>query len=223
MSPSGPPRAVLWDMDGTLVDSAEYHWLTWRDAFAAEGHPLTHAEFASFFGQRNDTIVRRYLGEGVSPADVRRIGDAKEAAYRAMVRERGIAPLPGVRAWLERLHADGWKQAVASSAPPANIETLVEVLHLGAVFQALASGEEVPHGKPAPDVFLHAASRLGVPPTRCIVVEDAPAGVEAGRRGGMRTIGITTLHPELEADIVVTSLEDLPDGAFERLLLDREP
>jgi beta-phosphoglucomutase len=107
---------------------------------------------------------------------------------------------------------------VASSAPPANIETLVEVLDLGGVFQALASGEEVPHGKPAPDVFLHAAAKLGVEPSRSIVVEDAPAGVEAGRRGGMKTIGIASLHPGLVADVVVTSLEDLPEDAFDRLL-----
>jgi beta-phosphoglucomutase len=205
-------------MDGTLIDSAEYHWLTWRDALAAEGYPLTHDEFASFFGQRNDTIVRRFLGADVASDAVVRIGGDKEAAYRRMVRDRGIAPLPGVRAWLERLHRDGWKQAVASSAPPANIETLVEVLELRDVFQALASGEEVPHGKPAPDVFLHAAARLGVPPARCVVVEDAPAGVEAGRRGGMKTIGIATLHSELDADIVVRSLEDLPPDAFDRLL-----
>jgi beta-phosphoglucomutase len=205
-------------MDGTLIDSAEYHWLTWRDALAAEGYSLTHDEFASFFGQRNDTIVRRFLGDRVSAGDVARIGAEKEAAYRSLVRVRGIVPLPGVRRWLERLHEAGWKQAVASSAPPANIETLVEVLDLGPLFEAFASGEEVPHGKPAPDVFLHAAARLGVPPSRSIVVEDAPAGVEAGRRGGMRTIGIASLHADLAADIVVKSLEDLPDDAFDRLL-----
>jgi beta-phosphoglucomutase len=211
-------RAVLWDMDGTLIDSAEYHWLTWRDALLAEGYSLTHDEFASFFGQRNDTIVRRFLGDALSADDVTRIGAEKEAAYRNLVRARGVVPLPGVRAWLDRLHREGWKQAVASSAPPENIETLVEVLDLSAVFEAYASGEEVPHGKPAPDVFLHAAARLGVPPSRCIVVEDAPAGVEAGRRGGMRTIGIASLHPELQADIVVRSLEELADDAFDRLL-----
>jgi beta-phosphoglucomutase len=205
-------------MDGTLIDSGEYHWLTWRDALAAEGYSLTHDEFASFFGQRNDAIVRRFLGDSVSPEHAVRIGVEKEVAYRNLVRARGVSPLPGVRRWLERLHADGWKQAVASSAPPDNIETLVEVLDLGAVFQAFASGEEVPNGKPAPDVFLHAAAKLGVPPSRCIVVEDAPAGVEAGRRAGMRTIGLASLHATLDADLVVTSLEDLPDEAFDRLL-----
>jgi len=218
MALSQSPRAVLWDMDGTLIDSAEYHWLTWRDALAAEGYALTHAEFASFFGQRNDTILRRFLGDRATPEHIVRVGGVKEAAYREMVRARGIEPLPGVRRWLERLHRAGWKQAVASSAPPANIETLVDVLGVRELFGALASGEEVPHGKPAPDVFLHAAAKLGVPASRCIVVEDAPAGVEAGRRGGMRTIGIASLHPELDADVVVASLDDLPDDGFDRLL-----
>jgi beta-phosphoglucomutase len=216
--PEPSVRAVLWDMDGTLIDSAEYHWLTWREALAREGRPLTHDEFASFFGQRNDAIVRRFLGDAVSAAKIARIGGDKEAAYRQMVRVRGIEPLPGVRAWLERLHAAGWRQAVASSAPPANIETIVEVLGLANLLQAWASGEEVRHGEPQPDVFLLAAERLAVVPSRCVVVEDAPAGVEAGRRGGMRTVGIATLHPVLKADVVVTSLEDLPPDAFDRLV-----
>ena len=74
------PRAVLWDMDGTLIDSAEYHWLTWRDTLAREGHALTDAQFASWFGQRNDAILRRYFGEGITPVEISRLGEAKEAA-----------------------------------------------------------------------------------------------------------------------------------------------
>jgi beta-phosphoglucomutase len=212
------PYAALWDMDGTLIDSAEYHWLTWRETLAAEGHALTHEEFASWFGQRNDAILSRCLGTGVSPDRVARIGEQKEAAYRQMVRERGIEPLPGVRRWLERLHARGWRQAVASSAPPANIEVILDVLGLRDRFQAYVSAEEVAHGKPAPDVFLKAAERLDVPPSRCVVVEDAPAGVEAGRRGGMRTIGIASMNRALDADVVTASMADLPDEAFEALV-----
>ena len=212
------PRAVLWDMDGTLIDSAEYHWTTWCDALALEGYVLSHEEFASFFGQRNDTILRRFLGDAISVDDIARIGGNKEAAYRQLVRARGIEPLPGVRQWLGRLHDDGWRQAVASSAPPANIEVIIEVLGFGELLQAWASGEEVQHGKPAPDVFLLAAERLGAAPSRCVAVEDAPAGVEAGRRGGMRTVGITSMNRQLDADVVVTSLTDLPDDAFERLI-----
>jgi beta-phosphoglucomutase len=205
-------------MDGTLIDSAEYHWTTWCDALALEGYVLSHEEFASFFGQRNDTILRRFLGDAISVDDIARIGGNKEAAYRQLVRARGIEPLPGVRQWLGRLHDDGWRQAVASSAPPANIEVIIEVLGFGELLQAWASGEEVQHGKPAPDVFLLAAERLGAAPSRCVAVEDAPAGVEAGRRGGMRTVGITSMNRQLDADVVVTSLTDLPDDAFERLI-----
>jgi len=214
------PRAVLWDMDGTLIDSAEYHWLTWRDTLAELGHTLTHEQFASWFGQRNDAILRRYFGDGIAAGEVTRLGDAKEAAYREMVRERGIEPLPGVRRWLLRLQETGWRQAVASSAPPANIEVILDVLGLRDCFDAWVSAEEVAHGKPAPDVFLRAAEKLDVAPARSVVVEDAPAGVEAGHRGGMRTIGLTSMARALDADIVVACLDELPDDAFDRLIAD---
>ena len=150
--------------------------------------------------------------------EVKRVGDLKEARYRALVRKDGIELLPGVRMWLERLHEAGWRQAVASSAPPANIDVLIEVLGLGDILQAAVSAEEVPHGKPAPDVFLRAAAKLGVDPHRSVVVEDAAVGVEAGRRGGMRTIAITGPHGPLEADVVVASMTDLPPDVFDRLV-----
>jgi beta-phosphoglucomutase len=205
-------------MDGTLIDSAEYHWITWRDTLAREGHTLTREQFASWFGQRNDAILQRYLGDGTAAGEIDRIGSAKEEAYRRLIRERGIEPLPGVRAWLRRLCEEGWRQAVASSAPPANIQVILDVLAVGDCFQALVSAEEVPHGKPAPDVFLLAAERLGVPPSRCVVVEDAPAGVEAGRRAGMRTIGIASMGRALDADLVVPSLDRLAAQTFDDLV-----
>ena len=125
------------------------------------GHALTDEQFASWFGQRNDAILRRYFGDAITPAEIARIGEGKEAAYRVMVREHGIEPLPGVRRWLARLHDAGWRQAVASSAPPANIEVILDVLGLEDCFDAWVSAEEVAHGKPAPDVFLRAAEKAG--------------------------------------------------------------
>jgi beta-phosphoglucomutase family hydrolase len=221
MTSNGAPRAVLWDMDGTLLDSAEYHWLAWRATLAGEGYPLRHEQFIATFGQRNDTILRDWLGADLALADVERIGGAKEAHYRDLVRERGVVLLPGVGAWLERLRAGGWRQAVASAAPRLNVEAILEALAIAPYFAAITSAEDVQRGKPDPQVFLLAAERLGVPPARCVVVEDAPAGVEGARRGGMRSIGVRSSHAALPADIVVDTLDQLDAEAFDRLLAER--
>ncbi|MBC8159810.1 MAG: beta-phosphoglucomutase family hydrolase [Roseiflexaceae bacterium] len=214
----GLPRAALWDMDGTLLDSAAYHWQAWHDTFAAEGRPLTYEEFVASFGQRNDTILRGLLGDDLPDAELARIGDAKEALYRQLVREQGVALLPGVRDWLGRLREAGFRQAVASAAPRANIEAILDALEIRPFFAAITSAEDVQRGKPDPQVFLLAAERLGVAPSRCVVLEDAPAGVEAGQRAGMRVIGVRSSHATLTADIAVDTLEQLPEDAFARLL-----
>ena len=211
-------RAVLWDVDGTLIDSSEYHWLSWREALAAEDFPLTRAQFASSFGQRNDEILRGYFGADYPAEELARVGGAKETAYRRLVRERGVELLPGVRRWLDGLRSDGWLQALASSAPRANLETIVSALGLGAYFAAVVSAEDVTRGKPDPQVFLAAASKLKAEPASCVVVEDAPAGTEAARRAAMRVVGVLTSHEELKADLVVRTLEELPEGAFDGLL-----
>jgi HAD superfamily hydrolase (TIGR01509 family) len=208
----------LWDVDGTLVDSAEYHWLTWRDTLAAEGFTLTRERFDASFGQRNDEILRAHFGPDLPKSEIERIGNAKEERYRELVRTRGIEPLPGVLRWLKKLKSEGWRQAVASSAPLLNVQAIIEALKLESFFDATASAEDVDRGKPDPQIFLAAAAKLHVPPERCIVVEDAPAGLEGARRAGMRRIGVLSTHPSLEADIVVRSLDDLPDYAFDRLL-----
>jgi len=205
-------------MDGTLLDSTEYHWLAWRATLAAEGIELSYDRFLASFGQRNDTILRGHLGSAAPLAEIDRIGAAKEERYRALVRERGIALLPGVERWLKRLRAKGWRQAIASAAPRPNVEAILAILDTAACFQAIVTAEDVQLGKPDPQVFLLAAARLAVPPPRCVVVEDAPPGIEAAHRGGMRAIGVRTSHPALEADITVGRLDDLPDNAFEELL-----
>jgi HAD superfamily hydrolase (TIGR01509 family) len=218
---ASPPRAVLWDLDGTLIDSAEHHWMAWREIMAHEGHPVTPADFTSSFGHRNDTILRGLLGADLSDGEVERIAGAKEALYRTLVRERGLAPLPGAVRWLEQLRGNGWRQAVASSAPAANIAAAMEAIGLAPLFEALVSADEVGVGKPDPAVFLAAADRVGVKRERCVVVEDAPAGLLGARRAGMRCVGVLSPHhPELTADLVVDSLESLPIAAFEDLLGD---
>ncbi len=201
-------RAVLWDVDGTLIDSEELHWLSWSETMRSEGIDLTRAQFAATFGRRNDAVLREYYGErDLGAEEVARISDYKEARYRELLREQGIETLPGVRRWLEQLRARGWRQAIASSAPPANIEAIVVALKLESYFDAIASAEEVEHGKPYPDIFLHAAAKLGIAPARCVVVEDAPAGVESARRAGMRCVGVLTTHQSLDADLIARTLD----------------
>ena len=211
------PRAALWDVDGTLIDSSEYHWLSWQGALAAENFRITRAQFASTFGQRNDEILRAYFPAYTSD-DIARVGESKERAYRELICARGIELLPGVRRWLEKLRSRGWLQAVASSAPRRNLDTIIASLSLESFFSAVASAEDVTAGKPDPQVFLAAARKVGVEPSRCVVVEDAPAGTEAACRARMRSIGVLSSHAELRAVIVVRSLEDLHGDAFDELL-----
>ncbi len=212
------PRGVLWDLDGTLIDSGDAHWRTWQRALQDEGVELTRARFNAGFGQRNDRFLRGLLGEGLSDADIVRISERKEAAYRAMVRQAGVQFLPGAEAWLARLQAAGWRQALGSSAPRPNVEVIVAVLGLDRYIQTAVSGDDVQRGKPDPQVFLLAAERIGVSPQRCVVVEDAPAGIEAGKRGGMHTIGVQTTHADLSADVVIAALDQLPEDTFEQLV-----
>jgi HAD superfamily hydrolase (TIGR01509 family) len=209
--------AVLWDMDGTLVDSREYHWLAWRDTMADEGMQLSYERFLASFGLKNDRILRGWLGDSLGEGEVQRIGDAKEEHYRRLAVEGGVVPLPGAAEWVSRLRQSGWRQAVASSAPRENVEVMLRLMKLDGHFDAIAAAEDVTAGKPDPQIFLAAAARLGARPAQSIVVEDAAAGIEAAKAAGMRCIGVsdTTVLP---ADIFVRSLADLPEDAFVRLL-----
>jgi beta-phosphoglucomutase len=210
-------RAVLWDLDGTLVDSEEFHWQSWQHALEQDAVRVTREQFKATFGQRNDRILRGWLGAESSDERITRIADAKEAEYRRLAEVHGLIPLPGAAAWLVRLQEDGWKQAIASSAPRQNVEVMLRALHLERYFNAIVASEDVTRGKPDPQVFLAAADRLSVLPAHCIVVEDAAAGIEGARRAGMRSIGVSTTIT-LDADVFVRSLEDVPDDAFDRLI-----
>ena len=211
-------RAVLWDMDGTLIDSEEFHWISWRNTLAEEGIGITREQFLSSFGQRNDSIIPRWLGTAATPERIKRISKAKEELYRYLLRRHGISPLPGVANWVHRLHKEGWLQAIASAAPRANVDAVLEALSATHIFQGIVSAEDVHKGKPDPEVYLTAAARLGVSPDRCIVVEDAFAGVEGARRARMKSIGVSHNGADLPADVVVQSLQLLAPDAFETLL-----
>jgi beta-phosphoglucomutase family hydrolase len=209
---------ILWDMDGVLVDTGEFHFQSWQEALAEHGIAFTREFHQKTFGMNNAGILSLLLGERLTPDLLREIGDNKEERFRAAVRGHA-QPLPGVHAWLERLQDLGACQGIASSAPMANIDTLIDELELREYFDAIVSGVDMP-GKPEPALFLHVARLLDVPPEDCVVIEDAVAGVEAAKRAGMRCIAVTTTNQAEAlnaADLVVDRLDALPTDAFQRL------
>jgi beta-phosphoglucomutase len=217
------PGAVIWDVDGTLVDTAELHFRAWVELCRDLGHDFTRAEFAATFGRRNPEIIRHLFGERFDAAAIDELGYRKEELYKAAARQ-GVDLLPGVRSLLEGLQAAGFRQAIGSSAPRGNIDLIMEMTGTERFFEAISSAEDTQRGKPDPQVFLVAAEKLRVPPPRCVVMEDAVAGVQAARAGGMKCVGVTFVghHPEealrrAGADLVVKTLADLSVEAVRRL------
>jgi beta-phosphoglucomutase family hydrolase len=201
-------KAVLWDMDGVIADTAALHCKSWQIAFANRGVVFTEEDFKHHFGQRNDAIIRSRLGTDISDADIEAIAWDKEESFREDAKGK-LAPFEGVVDLLKIIRVHGFLCAVASSAPLENVQLILKELGIESCFQAVVYGKEVSEGKPSPLVFLKAAQKLGVLPQNCIVIEDATAGVKAARAAGMHCIAVTNTHPTgklIEADMVVVSL-----------------
>ncbi|MDD5702653.1 MAG: HAD family phosphatase [Dehalococcoidales bacterium] len=204
-------RAVIWDMDGVIVDTAEHHFNSWRYAFERQGVTFTREDFQQVFGQRNDAIISRIMAGNVTREKMDSIAQDKEENFRQTVKN-DLRPLPGVIALLTTIKDNGMLSAVASSAPSENIRLILTGLGIEDCFQAVVYGDEVTEGKPSPLGFLLAGRKLGVEPRDCIVIEDAVAGVQAAKRGGMHCIAVTNTHPAEDlgdADWVVDSLEKI--------------
>lgn len=220
---STAPKAVIWDVDGTLIDSGDAHWQSWQAIFADHQLPdLDYPTFISWFGRRNDDILAERFPD--TTEDWRtEIADLKEAHYRDGLAVQDSIIQPGVNEWLMKLAADGWKLGIGSSAAAPNLVIILRQAGWNDVFGAVLSREDVRDGKPHPEVFLTAAARLGVDPDRAIVVEDAAAGILGAHRAGMRTIGVGTHYNEIGAMVAVPSLELLAPDAFDQLLLQPVP
>ncbi len=203
-------QAVIWDLDGVIIDSAEQHKQAWQRLAREEGVQFSDTDFWATFGQRNDDILTKQWGIA-SPERAREMANRKEAYFREYLRDTA-APLAGSLELMRALHEAGFAQALASSTPIENIELISEILGLKRYLSKLVSGETVPHGKPAPDIFLKAARELGIAPGYCVVIEDAVAGVEAAHAAGMRCIAVAGNRnvPGLrKADLLVRSLTEV--------------
>jgi beta-phosphoglucomutase len=216
--------AAIWDMDGTLVDTAELHFAAWTRLFDELGKAFTRADFAATFGRRNPEIFQYLSHLHLRETEFAELGERKEQYYREAARQ-GVTLLPGARPLLEGLHAVGFKQAIGSSAPRKNLELILECTKTTNLFEAIACAEDTQRGKPDPEVFQVAAAKLGVPLARCVVFEDAVAGVQAARAAGMKCVAVTFVghHPEAKlraagADLVVQTLEAVTVGQVQALL-----
>jgi beta-phosphoglucomutase len=204
-------EAVLWDMDGVIADTMQYHYSAWRDILKEKGITVTLDDFRPLFGQRHDNIIRYALGNNLTHEQIEALSDQKQALYRQRV-AKDIRALPGAVELIKVLYKNKIKIALASSATKENVDIIVKGLHIEKYFQAYVNGQEVAEGKPSPLIFQLAAKKLNVPAENCVVFEDAVAGVTAAKSGGMKCIAVTTSNPRANlqnADLVVDSLEEV--------------
>lgn len=214
--PTSPP-GVVFDLDGVLIDSHDQHERSWFQLAAEVGKPLTREQFKESFGMRNVMCIPHvfHWADPEDHAAIHALGERKEELYREFIAADGIEPLPGVVALLESLAGAGIPVSLGSSTSRKNIEVCFAATGLDRFFgDKLTGAEDVTRGKPAPDVFLEAARKIDRAPSRCLVIEDAHVGVEAGLAAGMRVLVVTTTHPResfdgLGAARIVDSLEEV--------------
>ena len=204
--------ALIFDMDGVIVDSDAMHRDSWVVSNRRHGVETTDEMLRWMHGKRNDQIVRHYFGDGLAAEEVDRRGRAKERVYRELASGRTEELLmPGLRAFLER-HRD-LPMAVGSNAEPQNVAFVLGETGLRPYFRAVVDGHQVHNPKPHPDVYLRAAELLEIEPANCIVFEDSPSGAAAATAAGMRVIGLRTTYDSLPG--AVLTVDNFLSGVLE--------
>jgi len=219
---TSPSRALIFDMDGTIVDNMDFHTQAWIAFFERRGKTIDPDQFfRDTAGRQGKEIIRHYVGQDLTDDQVMALTHEKEVLYRELYGPHRRT-IDGFDAFIETARARGFKLAVATSASPGSARFVLDEMGLRERFDEIVIGTvDVPRGKPHPDVFLKAADRCGVLPASCIVFEDAPLGVEAARRAGMRAVVLTTTLPAAafaEFDNVIAIVNDFTQLDVEALL-----
>lgn len=211
--------AVIFDVDGVLIDSYEPHFKSWLAMFGEHGATFTEEQFRKTFGRTSHDIIANLYGGELTPEEIEAWDDRKESLYRDLIRH-DFPAIDGADELVDALHAEGFKLAVGSSGPPENIALTLECLNRAEKFDAVVTRADVTRGKPDPQVFQIAAERLGVAPEHCVVIEDAAAGIEAANRAGMASVALTGTATRTElahAQLVVDSLRELKPDVLRNL------
>lgn len=207
------PAAVIFDMDGVLVDSNPYHLAKWIEFL--DHHKISYKEEElpeQILGKRNDTAFRYFLGPDLTPEETHRLSEEIEETFRRVFKPHA-KPLPGLDALIKECHAAGIPMAVASSAVRSNIEFVVDALGYRPYFRTMVSGDEVTHAKPDPEIYLKAADHLGIDPADAVAFEDSYVGIGAVNNAGMKCVAIASTFPIEKlaplATLAVPSFEEI--------------
>lgn len=212
--------ALIFDMDGVLVNSNPVHCHAWEIFNRRYGIETTEAMRQSMYGKRNDQVILDFYGDGLSGDEVSARGAAKEELFRELMRDRVEEYLvPGVRQFLERHRS--YPMAVATNAELANLDFILDNGGLRAFFRVAIDGNQVSRPKPDPEIYLRAACQMGIAPANCIVFEDSYYGVEAARAAGARVVGLLTTHTELPGASL--TIDNFGHGELESWLLAQQP
>jgi beta-phosphoglucomutase len=220
------PSGVIFDMDGVLIDSYDAHYESWQRLGREVGLAMSEEQFLRSFGRTSREVLAEFWPAMARTGDdVARLDARKEALFREII-SKEFPVMDGAVELIDALAAAGLRLAVGSSGPPTNVGLTLDRLERKAAFTGVVTGADVTRGKPHPEVFLIAAERLGVPPRRCVVIEDAPAGIEAAQAAGMRCIGLASTGRDVAslaaADLVVRSLREISVPTV-LALIDRRP
>ena len=202
---------LLWDLDGTIIDSIDLHFESWRQAFQKYDKPITRSKFEETFGSNNHICIAGFLGYQPDERLFTEVSELKEQIFRDLALEHGRL-FPGVLAWLSYFNKQNIKQAIASSAPLENINSVINAFDLSKYFNAVVSGITLP-SKPEPDIFLEAAKILKCKPCHAIVIEDSAQGLISGKAAGMLTVGLVSTQPKdrIVADVVLDNFLSKPE------------
>ena len=200
-------RAFIFDLDGVITDTAEYHYRGWKRLADEEGLSFSREDNEHLRGiPRRESLMLIIKDRVYSEEKIQEMMERKNGYYLEFIKE--ISPrdlLPGAKELLEEIRGAGLKNALGSASK--NAGEVIERLGIRSLFDAISDGHSVKHQKPAPDLFLHAASQLTLSPAKCVVVEDAAAGIEAARAGGFRSVGLGPPERVGKADAIFPSLE----------------